>query len=284
MLSIPFIKAQGLGNDFVILESPTSQSLETLYPRGMIRHMADRRLGIGCDQIIIYHRSSRHDVNVIFFNGDGTEALACGNGSRALISYLFQENLIESPVSLHTKGGILLGEKSVHLDGTFSVLLTFPSPTLVDREDLAQLPEVQGQQEKYIFVTIGNPHLICFIESLDTINIDSWGPILSTHPIFKSSKMSETDDVNVSFVEYRAPDHLYLKVWERGAGYTGACGTAACAAFAALKAIIHTPITDTIQVHQKGGDLQLTWTDHGIKMSGPTKTVFKGEFDYFHEE
>lgn len=279
MASIPFIKAQGLGNDFVILESSLDQDLETLYSKEFLSHLANRRLGVGCDQIIIYHCLSKSDVKVAFFNADGTIASACGNGSRALISYLFQENLIISPMNLHAKGGVLQGELLKNSDGNMSVVLNFPHPKIIERDDLEKLPRVPGQREAYVYVEVGNPHLVCFTEDLDAINMEIWGPILSTHSIFKGDHPNEPSDVNVSFVYYREPSHLDLKVWERGAGFTGACGTAACATFAAFKAANHNPLNDVIQMHQEGGILQLIWTSSDIKMMGPTKMVFKGELE-----
>jgi diaminopimelate epimerase len=207
---------------------------------------------------------------VSFYNADGSEAMACGNGSRALANYLFQEKDLSSPLTLRTKGGELMARQI----GKDSVALTFPHPKIMERSDLNELPLMPGQQGPYVYVDVGNPHLICFLSQMDQIKLDQDGPLLSNHPLFNAAQGGEVGGVNVSFVHCRDRQSIDLVVWERGAGFTGACGTAACAVMVAASQ--RGLVDSTVMIHQQGGDLELVWEGETLKMTGPAQTVFRG--------
>ncbi|MBW8309719.1 MAG: diaminopimelate epimerase [Candidatus Paracaedibacteraceae bacterium] len=246
-MSISFLKAQALGNDFVIIEG-SPLNLEK------IQHIADRRSGIGCDQVVFFqHTSDKDIIEVQFFNADGTAAEACGNGSRALVT------LLNRPT-------VILRTKTRHLHCTYSngvAVVNMGHVSIADVE--AQL--LPNQIGLWSGVDVGNPHLIGFVEDIKRVDISTLGPLLETHPTFPQR-------VNVSVAQIQS-EMILLKTWERGAGYTGACGTAACATMglAYAKGLI----SDKMIISQAGGNLLITSTDHGIWMAGPATIVFKGE-------
>jgi diaminopimelate epimerase len=246
-MATSFIKAQALGNDFVIIEGHPC-SLEK------IQLIAHRRLGIGCDQVIFFQRDIDETVvDVQFFNADGTEAEACGNGSRALVACLDFPHLT-------------LRTKTRHLNCTYAngvAVINMGHALISDVEAFL----LTNQVETWNSVDVGNPHLIAFVEDIEQIDIVTLGPLLENHPTFP-------ERVNVSVAQIQS-EKILLKTWERGAGYTGACGTAACATtgLAYAKGLI----SSSILVAQPGGDLIVTPTDQGIWMAGPATVVFKGE-------
>lgn len=278
MQSIPFIKAQALGNDFVMIQSDAG--MPDLTPE-LIRNLADRRRGIGCDQVVEYAPFSLKgadrngvadlgggiwNIHVTFYNADGSKAQACGNGSRALANYLFTTLNYPSPLILQTKGGDLKAEKICNK----IVALTYPEPKQTYHWDLTALPQTFSQHSPYQTINVGNPHLICFVEDLSQIDVLSQGPLLENNPIFKN------EGINVSFAQILDKRSIKLAVWERGAGFTGACGTAACATMGAAFSL--GLVDDTVTIHQQGGELGLTWKDGVFKLEGPAETVFTGTY------
>lgn len=267
MTSIPFIKAQGLGNDFVMI----SQDPETpeLTPELIVK-LSDRRRGIGCDQVILFRLPEdglEPIVYVAYFNADGTPAQACGNGSRALANYLINDLNFQSPLILRTKNADITAEMKGGL-----ISLTFPEPLITTHWDLHSLPVVVGQSHPYQTVDVGNPHLICFVDDLSKIEVTEQGPVLENQPVFLG------EGINVSFAQILNRNIIDLRVWERGAGFTGACGTAACATMAAAFKL--GLVDDCVDVHQAGGDLLISWMDGVFKMQGPAETVFVGKYSF----
>lgn len=253
-MAIPFVKAQALGNDFVIIEQPP-------LPPHQICHIAHRRLGIGCDQVIFFQRQVLpNEIAVQFYNPDGSEAEACGNGSRAVISLLAQATTHLSDIKLKTSNRTLTCQYDHGI-----ATITMGAASLTEIE----VPLLPSQHSPWGAVDIGNPHLIAFVEEIDHLDIEAIGRQLEHHPTFPQR-------VNVSIAQLR-PEHIALKTWERGAGYTGACGTAACAtaALAHQRQLIQSPI----KIKQLGGDLDIVVTADGIQMAGPATVVFKGEID-----
>lgn len=267
---IVFYKAHGSGNDFVIFESPRNFILS---PR-LICKIADRRQGIGCDQVIVYHRLTPTAFSVRFYNADGSEAAACGNGSRALGKLLFKlQPEGEQTLTFHTAGGVLNIEQQP--DG--QILVKLPPPKFhwtqipQQQEGLHDLPIQEGQISPYYTVNVGNPHLISFFENIDLIDIKNIGCLLEAHSLFPQK-------INVSFAQILEPSLLKLIVWERGSGFTGACGTAACAT--AVVAIQQGLAANCVSVKQSGGDLLINWQNDGsILMTGPAVITFHGELD-----
>jgi diaminopimelate epimerase len=292
---VSFVKAQALGNDFVILEQ--TEQTSNLTP-DQISRLAHRRYGIGCDQVILFSPPSPLLLNsdeyqtspvidVSFYNQDGSKAQACGNGSRALAHYFFEHYSCDSPLTLRTKGGSLIAEKTkqnissskdfseiggFNRGGEISILL--PEPNIKPCDDLKDLPPMIGQIEAYQLVDVGNLHLICFVEDLSKIDILVQGPLLEHHSLFQGRRFQEKG-VNVSFANLIDRHLIHLKVWERGAGFTGACGTAACAAMAS--AFLLGKTAPQVQVHQTGGNLMISWKKGEFTLQGPAEIVYWGE-------
>ena len=260
-----FRKLQGLGNDFVVIDARAG-AVEMTPQRA--RAIADRREGIGCDQLIIIEPSSFADVKMRIFNADGSEVGACGNATRAVALLLGGSNRIE------TQAGILVADAA---DGEASVDMGEPrfdwdSIPLAYAMDSADIPAGWGALEHGAGVNVGNPHIVFFVDSADAIPLDSLGPLIEHDPLFP-------ERVNVNVAEVTGPSTLRLRVWERGAGLTRACGTGACAS--AVAAIRRKLVAAPVAVDLPGGRLMIDWQPGGrITMSGPAVEVFRGEADW----
>jgi diaminopimelate epimerase len=250
-----FIKAQGLGNDFVMLLNPDILPNEL---SNLSRKLADRRYGVGCDQVIIAQETDGI-IKVRFFNSDGSEAESCGNGSRCIAKYLMQQkntNIIE----LQTLGGTL----KCNLDANL-VTIEMPTPTI----EVFDGPQGLGHLSTpdAVAVNVGNPHLVCFVDNVSLVK--NYGEGLENHPSFPLR-------TNVDFVKIIDQTHLQLSVWERGTGITPACGSGACAAMVA--AFTHKKVEQKAKVSQSGGDLWGSWDGKKLFMTGPATIVFNGNF------
>lgn len=261
---IRFVKMHGLGNDFVILDARTAPL--ALGP-GQVRKLADRRRGIGCDQLILIEPSELADVRLRFFNPDGSEAGACGNGTRCVA------HLLGGTTRIETAGGLLTaaaaGETEiVTVDmgpprfGWADIPLAYPL-------DTSALPVAWEVLSNPVAVSMGNPHVVFFVGDVDAIELERLGPLIEADPLFP-------ERVNVNVATVHALDRIRLRVWERGAGLTLACGTGACATFAAARrrALVGPEAT----IEQPGGALRLSEDEAGhLLMSGPVETSFTGE-------
>ena len=264
---VRFIKMHGLGNDFAVLDAR-----ETPLPGAMTeaaaRALGDRRTGIGFDQLILLEPSETRDFRVRFFNSDGSEVGACGNGSRAVAL------LHGVPAIVETGGGPLTLEP---LDGGARVDMGPPrfdwdAIPLAYPMDTAAMPVSWESLERPMAVSVGNPHAIFFVDDADAVELDQLGPIIEHDPLFP-------ERVNVNVASLAGPDHLRLRVWERGAGLTRACGTGACAT--AVAAIRRGLVKSPVRVSLPGGDLTIAWEQGGtILMSGPAQESFRGTFDW----
>jgi diaminopimelate epimerase len=262
--TIPFIKMHGLGNDFVVLDARE----DALPPMTALvaRALADRRTGIGCDQLILLEPSDTCDFRVRFFNSDGSEAGACGNGSRAVAV------LHGAPAVVETGGGPLRLEP---LEGGARVDMGAPrfdwdAIPLAYPMDTAAMPVGWDELQAPMAVNVGNPHVIFFVDDADAVPLETLGPLIEHDPLFP-------ERVNVNVASLAGRDHLALRVWERGAGLTRACGTGACAT--AVAAIRRKLVASPVRVSLPGGDLVIAWEPGGtILMSGPATTSFRGTF------
>jgi len=257
----------GLGNDFVVLDAR-----ETALPAmsaARARALADRRTGVGCDQVILLEPSETCDFRMRIFNADGSEAGACGNASRA-VALLHGE-----PARVETAGGVIALEPR---GGGARVDMGTPrfdweAIPLAYAMDTAAMPVGWGDLAEPLAVNVGNPHVVFFVEDADAVALDALGPEIEHDPLFP-------ERVNVNVAQVRAPDHLALRVWERGAGLTRACGTGACAS--AVAAIRRKLAASPVTVSLPGGDLVIEW-DGGqgpILMTGPASEAFRGEFEW----
>jgi diaminopimelate epimerase len=256
-----FRKMHGLGNDFVIFDAREAP-LEMDADR--VRALADRRTGIGCDQLIVLEPSQQADLRMRIWNADGGEVQACGNASRCVASLLGGESRIE------TAGGLLHASAA---DGGASVSMGEPrfgwdEIPLAYPMDTERLPVGWEALGEPAAVNVGNPHVVFFVEDARAVPLDRLGPEIESDPLFP-----ERVNVNVASVEEGT---LRLRVWERGAGLTQACGTGACAA--AVAAIRRRLVRSPAVVRLPGGVLTIAWAPgEEIVMTGGATSVFEGE-------
>lgn len=264
-MRVPFIKMHGLGNDFVVLDGRVS-TLPGL-TNAFVSALADRRTGIGCDQVVVLEPSSTATLKARFFNSDGGEVESCGNASRAIGLLVGQRALVE------TLGGLIAVVPS---DAGISVDMGKPrfewdQIPLAYPMDTHHMPLAWETLDEPTAVNVGNPHVIFFVEDCSAVALDRLGPEIEHDPVFPARI-----NVNVATVGDRG--HIRLRVWERGAGETRACGTGACAT--AIGAMRRGLVARKVTVSLPGGDLQIEWTDQGrIVMTGPATESFRGDFD-----
>lgn len=259
-----FHKMHGLGNDFVIIDART---IAVDMPPARARELADRKSGIGCDQLIVLEPSDIADVRMRIFNHDGGEVESCGNATRCVVALLGKNLKIE------TAGGFIDGQF-----GETSVTLQMPPPRfewqdipLAFAMDSAAMPMAWGELAAPMAVNVGNPHAIFFVDDIDSVDLERLGPEIEHDAAFP-----ERVNVNVASVKGNT---IHLRVWERGVGETRACGTGACAT--AVAAIRQGKVTSPVEVRQAGGALTIAWQPGApITMTGGTTYVFKGEIDW----
>jgi diaminopimelate epimerase len=262
---IPFIKYQALGNDFVMIEA--SLLIDDVNDMHVSKRVADRRYGVGCDQVIFYTVCDTQTVSLRFFNQDGSEAEACGNGSRSFASFWLHHQGLSACV-LKTKGADVHAHSVIHGN---DIRLTFPVPLLKRTIAPAELGITFDVLYDPVLISVGNPHLVCFTHDKGAIH--QWGAYLAKHPVFP-------DGVNVNCAHIDGNNTIILRVRERGAGLTPACGTGALAtAYAAYHySLIHTAYD--VSVHQEGGILSHILTSENIQQMGDAHMVFSGIFFY----
>ncbi len=268
-----FTKMHGLGNDFVVIDG-VSQEVE-MTP-DLARRLGDRRFGIGCDQILLVEPPTRHDVDFRYriFNQDGSEVEQCGNGARCFAKFVRDRHLTgKSDIRVETAAGIItlrvqrnnLIEVNMGVPVLEPAQIPFQSETKAIRYPI----EALGQQLTISAVSMGNPHAVLVVDDVNSAPVDSLGPALECHQRFPKR-------VNVGFMQIVSRHEINLRVYERGAGETLACGTGACAAVVAgqLQDLIDSPVT----VNLPGGSLEIQWSgeDHPVIMTGNATTVFHG--------
>jgi diaminopimelate epimerase len=269
MDELDFYKMQGLGNDFVILDR---RSGKLSLSAAQIRRIADRRLGVGCDQILCLEPAEQADVFMRVYNADGSEVGACGNGTRA-VARLIMEERSTSRAAIETAAGVLTVTVSVQgytVDmgrprfGWDEIPLARPMDTLALDLELGPLAQPVG-------VNLGNPHAVFFVEDAEAVPLAELGPLLETDPLFP-------ERANIGVAEVRGRRSIRLRVWERGAGLTRACGSGACAA---LVAAVRRDLSDrAAEVRLDGGTLKIAWNEADrVLMTGPAAHSFKGRLD-----
>lgn len=268
-----FLKMHGLGNDFVVFDGRKSGI--PLEP-ALARAVADRRLGIGCDQVIVMEPSKNGaEIAMRILNADGSEVEACGNATRCVARLLMEEKDVSSVV-IDTTGGPLLCTDAGH--GLVTVDIGAPR---LDWKDIPIAREVDtngfdisidGKSFKASAANVGNPHCVLFVDDAETAAVADLGPKLEHHPLFPAR-------ANIEFVSVIAPDHLRMRVWERGVGITRACGTGACAA--AVAAHRRGISGRDVAILLDGGTLDILWraSDDHILMTGPSSFSFAGDVD-----
>ena len=275
-MKLAFTKMQGLGNDFVMLDA-VRQSFDL--STEAIQAIADRRFGIGCDQILVVHpaRSVEHDFRYQIFNSDGSEVENCGNGARCFARFVLDQALsTQKEITVETLGGSL----KLHCldDGRVQVDMGIPK---TDPKDLPMISDIQGpfqtlklgeHTKEITIISMGNPHAIQRVEDLKKAGVTTEGPLIENHDFFPKR-------VNAGFMQIMSRNSLHLRVWERGAGETLACGTGACAAVAS--GILRDWLDHRVEVHTRGGNLTIEWQGpgHHLFMTGDAKTSFTGHMD-----
>lgn len=278
-MRLPFTKMQGAGNDFVVLDA-TRQPLE-LTP-AQAQRLGDRRFGVGADQILVVERSTTPGIDFRYriFNNSGDEVEHCGNGARCFVRFVHERGLTqERSVKVETVNNVL--ELHLRDDGRVTVDMNRPvfeharipfDPTGLAprREGAFDLWPLEGAE--WAVLSMGNPHAVCFVADVDSAPVATLGPRVETHARFPRH-------VNVGFLQVVSRGEARIRVHERGAGETLACGTGACAAVVA--GIRLGRLDRRVEVHARGGDLLIEWPadDASVLMTGPAETVYHGEIE-----
>jgi len=277
---LKFVKMHGAGNDFVIIDGEKEVIAEQSLP-SLSRHICDRQLGIGGDGIILVLPSRVANFKMRMFNPDGSEAEMCGNGIRCFAKYVHDREMHKDVVmTVETLGGIKTLKlnaaggrvRTVRVDMGEPKLLRSEIPMKGKNERVIAEPlKVQGKKYEITCVSMGNPHCVTFVDRVDEYPVAKIGPEFENHPNFPAR-------TNVEFVEVMNQQEIKMRVWERGAGETLACGTGACAS--AVASILNDKVARKVTVHLRGGDLFIEWMgDNKVFMTGPAEEVFEGKID-----
>ena len=283
---IKFTKMEGLGNDYVYVDC-TKQNLENA--SNLAKIISDRHFGVGSDGLILIKSSKKADFRMQMFNSDGTEAEMCGNGIRCVGKYVYDKGLTDkTTLKIETLAGIKVLNLNVEGGKVKTVKVDMGEPIL----DYKLIPakdgkvykskdgikfykvniNIEGDLKELTCVSMGNPHGIDFANNIEKLKIEKFGPIIEVDEHFPNK-------VNAEFIEILDKHNIKMRVWERGAGETLACGTGACASVVASFLNGYTERNVTVEL--LGGKLEIEWNkeDNHVYMTGPAETVFEGEFD-----
>lgn len=274
-----FTKMHGLGNDYVYVDcTKNKEVIEN--PSELSIVVSDRHFGIGSDGLILICDSDKCDFKMRIFNADGSEAEMCGNGIRCVGKYVYDYGLTKKKeVSIETLGGIKILKLNVEDNEVKSAIVDMGKPKL-DSDDIINFREennlrkvnldVLDRNFDFTFISMGNPHAVTIVDNVDEIDVDKYGKIIENDPHFPAR-------TNVEFVEIIDKDNIKMRVYERGAGITLACGTGACASTTAC--YFNGLINNKVKVNLIGGNLNITYDkdDEHIYMEGPATKVFDGE-------
>ena len=273
-----FTKMHGCGNDYVYVNC-FEETIEN--PNETAKFVSDRHFGIGSDGMICIHPSDKADFRMAMYNSDGTEGAMCGNGVRCIAKYVYDYGLTDkTTITIETKGGIKELDFTVedgkvtwvNVDMEAPVLEADKIPVIYDEEKkvIDKPVIVDGREYRITCVSMGNPHGVVFVDSVDDLDIEKLGPMFEHHPMFP-------DRVNTEFIQVVDDHTIKMRVWERGAGETLACGTGACAS--AYASYLNKKTGKKVLVHLLGGDIQIEYDEekHTIFMKGPATKVFDGE-------
>lgn len=277
-VKISFTKMQGCGNDFVVIDS-TQKRFEP--PPGLLPHLADRRFGVGCDQILVVEAPSADDLDFCYriFNADGSEVGQCGNGARALARYVVARGLTERrrlrvQTSTSTLELEVLDDERVRVNMGPPQLQPAQIPLAVATRQLGYpLPAALGIDARFGAVSMGNPHAVIQVAEIEQAPVEHWGPAVQGCGLFPQG-------VNVGFMQILHPGAISLRVYERGSGETLACGSGACAAVVVGR--LWGLLDDTVQVTLRGGCLDIAWAGEGspVWMTGTAEFAFTGELEW----
>ena len=266
---VNFTKMHGIGNDFVIIDCRDGIELNEI----VAKKIANRRFGIGCDQIILLKNPLLgNDILLEFINNDGSLSSACGNGTRCAAKLIFIENSTNN-INIETNAGILQAWKdnnsnliSVNMGKPNFIWNEIPLSKNIDHTNV----DLGFEKDNNAFcLSMGNPHAVFFVDSVESVNVSLVGPKLENHPIFP-------EKANISFAEVKSKSKIKMKVWERGVGITKACGSGACAVAVAAKQL--SKIGSFCEVSLDGGKLNVHLPDNdNVYLTGPIEISFRGE-------
>jgi diaminopimelate epimerase len=273
-MRLKFTKMQGVGNDFVVIDAVTQP---VALDSERVQRLADRHFGIGCDQVLVIERPRRADTDFYYriFNSNGDEVQHCGNGARCFLRFVRDKGLTDKQeIRVETLSGVIVPR--LEPDGQVTVDMGPPQfepariPFVADKPALTYWIEVDGQPVEISAVSMGNPHAVQVVDDVDRAPVTTQGPLIEAHARFP-------ERVNAGYMQILNRGHIRLRVYERGAGETLACGTGACAA--AVAGISRGLLDSPVRVGTRGGDLLIDWGGgtRPVLMTGPAQTVFEGE-------
>lgn len=262
-MKFPFTKMHGAGNDFAVFDATTQPFV---LDREQLQKIADRHLGVGCDQILVVEkpRAAGADFRYRIFNADGGEVEQCGNGARCFVKFVHDKGLTaKREIRVETLGGTIVPR--LEDDGEVSVNMGAPAVS----EPLLEKIQLKGESVEAAILSMGNPHAVQVVADVQSAPVTTQGPQLEKHPRFPNR-------VNAGYMQVLHRNRIALRVWERGAGETLSCGTGACAAVVAgiLRGLLDSPV----RVDTRGGTLTIRWAggDNAVWMKGPAEKVFEG--------
>jgi diaminopimelate epimerase len=275
-MHLKFTKMHGLGNDFVVLDATRAP---IALSRDQLRLLADRHFGVGCDQILQVEKARSADTDFYYriFNADGGEVEQCGNGARCFVRFVHDKGLsAKTRLRVGTASGVI--EPALEADGEVTVNMGVPEfepariPFIARERALTYELAIDKNTLIINCLSMGNPHAVQVVPDVAAAPVDSDGPLIESHPRFPKR-------VNAGFMQVMDRGHIRLRVYERGAGETLACGTGACAAVVAGNQ--RGLLDSRVQVTTRGGDLGISWAGEGspVMMTGPAVTVYEGEMD-----
>lgn len=275
-----FTKMQGIGNDYIYVNCFEEKVDD---PERVSQIVSDRHFGIGGDGLVLIMPSDKADFRMRMFNADGSEGNMCGNATRCIGKYVYDNGLTDKKeITLETRSGIkyltLYPEngkvKTVLVNMGKAILKPSDIPMKAEGDSFINKPiEVSGKEVFITAVSMGNPHAVTYVEDVDRLELEKIGPAYENHPLFP-------ERVNTEFIKVLDSHTIQMRVWERGSGETWACGTGACAAAVASVENGYFKRGEEITVKLRGGDLFITYMEDGtVLMRGPAQTVFTGEID-----
>ncbi|WP_372740004.1 diaminopimelate epimerase [Neptunomonas sp.] len=272
---VRFTKMHGLGNDFMVVDLVTQR---IRLSEDKVRKLADRHMGVGFDQLLLVEPPTNPEMDFRYriYNADGSEVEHCGNGARCFARFVRDKRLTNKDViAVETaKGKALLtirADNQVEVDMGAPVLSPAAIPFIADGQAAVYPLDVNNQRVQISAVSMGNPHAVLVVDDADHAPVETLGPALESHPRFPAK-------ANIGFMQIISPTQVKLRVYERGAGETMACGTGACAAVVAGR--LRGLLGDSVEVHLPGGVLHISWKggkEDSVMMTGPAASVFEGQ-------
>lgn len=279
-MQVFFSKMEGLGNDFIMMDDRGGLIEDAMAYPDLARKLCDRHFGIGADGIILARKSLNHDIKFVIINSDGSEPQMCGNGMRCFAKFLYEKGILtQKRMQVETLAGTIVPEicldrnhqvVSVQVDMGKPILACQEIPFVCDRDTgIEETILVKDEPLTLTTVSMGNPHAVIFVPDITSVEVEKLGRAVETHERFP-------EKTNVEFIEMLSDTEFKMKVWERGAGITLACGTGACAGLVA--AHLTQRSQNQALVHLDGGDLEIFWdkTTRHIFKTGPAVQVFEG--------